>query len=259
MRQLLPEAIDDVDPVAAYAADARPAPHGRPWVLVNMISSVDGATAVEGVSGPLGGPADKAVFGAIRGVADAIVVGAGTVRAEGYGRPRRHGDRPPPRLAVVTASADLDPGLRLFAPADDAGDGERPIVLTTASAPPVRTEALAEVAEVVVAGDDRVDLALALAELAGRGVEVALAEGGPSLNGQLVAAGLVDEWCVTWSPSLVSGSSSRAAHGPAHPDGLQRMRLDRLLVEDDLCFARYVRLDSSVISAAKSDRSSNPL
>lgn len=257
MRQLLPEVLEDVDPEHLYAADARPAPHGRPWVLVNMVASVDGATAVDGVSGPLGGPADKRVFRAIRGVADAIVVGAGTVRAEGYGPPRPAGGRRPPRLAVVTASADLDPGLRLFADADPAD--APPIVLTTATAPRRRIDPLRNVAEVVVAGDERVDLAVALAELADRGVEVALSEGGPTLNGQLVAADLVDEWCATLSPSLVSGTSSRAARGPTPPDGLLRLRLDRLLVEDDLCFARYVRLESSVISAAKSDRSSNPL
>jgi riboflavin biosynthesis pyrimidine reductase len=257
VRQLLPEVIDDVDPVALYAADARPAPPGRPWVLVNMISSIDGATTVDGVSGPLGGPADKRVFGAVRAVADAILVGAGTVRAEGYGPPRRRGDGARPRVAVLTRSAELDPGLRLFAEADPADPP--PVVLTAASAPPARVDPLREVAEVVVAGARSVDLALALAALADRGVGVVLAEGGPTVNGQLVAAGVVDEWCASVSPSLVSGMSSRAAHGPAPAGGSQRMRLDRLLVEDDLCFARYVRLDSSVISAAKSDRSSNPL
>jgi riboflavin-specific deaminase-like protein len=257
VRQLLPEVIDDVDPVVLYAADARPAPAGRPWVLVNMIASIDGATTVDGVSGPLGGPADKRVFGAVRAVADAILVGAGTVRAEGYGPPRRHGDRARPRIAVVTRGADLDPGLRLFAEADP---GEpRPIVLTTDAAPADRVAALAGVAEVVVAGERSVDWQLALGFLAQQGVGVALAEGGPTVNGQLVAAGVVDEWCASVAPSLVSGSSSRAAHGPKLARVPQRMRLDRLLVEDDLCFARYVRLDSSVISAAKSDRSSKPL
>jgi 5-amino-6-(5-phosphoribosylamino)uracil reductase len=125
MRQLLPAATD-VDPAAAYAADLRPAPADRPWVLINMITSVDGATAVEGVSGGLGGPADKEVFRAIRGVADVIVVAAGTLRAEHY-RPvqvRARSATPdspgtaPDRLAVVTARFDLDPTAAVFAESD---------------------------------------------------------------------------------------------------------------------------------------------
>ena len=36
-----------MDPVAAYHDPERPAPGARPWVLVNMVASVDGATAVD--------------------------------------------------------------------------------------------------------------------------------------------------------------------------------------------------------------------
>ena len=85
-----------------------------------MVASVDGATAIDGVSGGLGGPADKQVFSAIRGVADVILAGAGTVRAERYGPPRTppsiqaarraRGQAAKPRLAVVSRSLDLDPG-----------------------------------------------------------------------------------------------------------------------------------------------------
>ena len=244
MRQLLPEAIDDVDPVAAYGADARPAPPGRPWVLVNMIASIDGATTLGSVSGPLGGPADRRVFAAIRAVADVVLVGAGTVRAERYGpaRARDGTERPPPRIAVVTASCDLDPGLRVFAEA--AADQPPPIVFTCAAGPADRRAALAEVAEVVVAGEALVDLVAALGELAGRGARVVLCEGGPTLNGQLVAADLVDEWCASIAPFLVASASSRPAVGAPTPAGAVALRLDRLLAEDDLLFGRYVRRDA---------------
>jgi riboflavin biosynthesis pyrimidine reductase len=242
MRQLLPEAVDDVDVAQAYRDDARRAPAGRPWVLVNMIASIDGATTVGGVSGPLGGPADRVVFAAIRSVPDVIVAGARTVRAEGYGPARAQGDRPPPRIAVVTGSGDLDPGLRLFTEADP--DLPPPLVLTCEACPPERRAALAEVAEVVVAGTAIVDLAAALGELARRGVAIVLSEGGPTLNGQLVAGGLVDEWCASVAPALVAGASSRPAAGGPPTDGALAMRLERLLAADDLLFARYVRADA---------------
>ena len=231
MRQLWPLPLEEVDPVAAYAADER-APHadGRPWLLVNMIASLDGATSVEGRSGRLGGTADKAVFGAIRRVADVILVAAGTVRAEGYG-PASSGAR----LAVVSSRLDLDPAHRLFA---DATPGNRPWLVTTSSADPSPLRDVVD--DVIVAGDGHVDAVTALAELGRRGARIVLCEGGPSLNGQLVTADLVDELCLTVAPMLVAGDSARIAHGPESvpPVGLA---LSRLLEDDGYLFFRYTR------------------
>ena len=245
MRQLLPEQLDLTD-LDAYEADlGRPAPAGRPWVLCNMITTADGATDVGGRSGPLGGPADRAVFSALRAVADVILVGAGTVRQERYrppaveartaGRRRARGQAERPRLAVVTASGNLDPSLPLF---DDPGPG--PLVLTTIGGAE-RCAALGDRGATVVAlGSDIVDLTRAMTWLHGAGTRVVLSEGGPSLNGHLVAADLIDEWRLTLSPLLVAGHSPRAASGPpaASP---ARFALDRVLVGEDLLFLRLLR------------------
>jgi riboflavin biosynthesis pyrimidine reductase len=230
VRQLVPRFVDVVDVAEVVAAEARVPTGDRPWVVVNMIATVDGGTAVGGVSGPLGGPADKAVFAALRGVADIVLVAAGTARAEDYRPARARADGSPgPRIAVVTRSGALDPASRLF----QAG---APLVITCAACPPDRRAALEAVAEVVVAGDDDVDLEAALRALP---AAVVLCEGGPTLNGQLVAAGLVDEWCLTLSPLLAGGGSKRVAVGPdAAPLGL---RLDRLLEDGGFAFLRYVR------------------
>ena len=247
MRQVLPSPTSsDVDVAAIYAADRRVGA-GRPWLLVNMVASVDGATALEGASGSLGGPADRKVFHAIRAVADVILVGASTVRAEGYGpaRPssereaerRARGQAPRPRLAVVSRSLDLDPGAALF------GDPEQhPLVVTTTDADPRRRANLAQVAEIIEAGTGSVDLRSALDQLGSRGAGVVLAEGGPTLNGQLVAAGLVDELCLSLSPLLVGGPSHRLAQGPAGTDP-SRLVLDRVLTEDGFLFLRYLAAD----------------
>jgi riboflavin biosynthesis pyrimidine reductase len=245
VRRIWPEVADVPDVAAAVAAEARPAPPGRPWLAVNMVASVDGATAVGGASGPLGGDGDKAVFSALRAVADVVLAGAGTVRAEAYGPPRTpaarraerraRGQAEVPRIAVVTRSLELDLGAPLFTEAELA-----PIVLTCAASDPRRRAATAEVAEVALAGDDAVEPARALAALGDLGATVVLAEGGPHLNGELVAAGLVDEWCTTVAPLLAAGASDRAAVGrePAVP---QQMRLDRLFEHDGELLARYLR------------------
>lgn len=101
MRQLHPVPIDEIDPLAKHEALDRPTPPDRPYVLVNMVASLDGATTAgpaagsagdgRAVSGGLGTAADRAVFSALRAVPDVILVAAGTANAERYrarGRPR---------------------------------------------------------------------------------------------------------------------------------------------------------------------------
>lgn len=243
VRQLLPEPRE-VDPAAAHAAAQRPAPGDRPWVLLNMVASVDGATALDGVSGGLGGPADKAVFAAIRAVVDVIVVAAGTARAERYGPPRTspanqaarlaRGQQAYPRLALVTGSLDLDPASSMFTEAP-----EPPLVFTTDDAPAERRARLEPVAEVVSLGAGRVRPEDLLAHLADRGVGVVGLEGGPSLNGQFLEAGAVDEVNLSLAPMVVAGSSARVAH--AEHEAARSLRLAHVWEAEDLLFCRYVR------------------
>ena len=243
MRMLYPEADGDIDPVAAYSVD-RPAPADRPWLLTNMIASVDGATALDGVSGGLGGDPDRAVFAAIREVADLILVAGGTVRAESYGPPKSsddararrvaRGQAPDPRLAVVTASLNLDPAGDLF-----TGGGVTPLIITAAQAPAEPRRRLEDVAEVVTAGIERVDLAAALASLADT-ADVVLSEGGPSLLGQLATDDLIDELCLTLAPAIAGGSSKRFVHG-AELDKLTGLDLAHVLESEGMLFLRYSR------------------
>lgn len=236
--------LGDVD--AAVAAEARPSHASRPWVYTNMIASADGGTAVDGLSGALGGPADKLVFAALRSCADAILVGASTVREEGYRPPRRpddvrrrreaEGRRPDPRLAVVTRSLDLEPDLPLF---EDPSN--RPMILTVSDAPRRRRAELEAVAEIVEVGHGDVDLRLALGALWSGGIRTVLSEGGPTLNGQLVAADLVDEWNLSLSPHLLGGDARRAAVGPAPGGPPPAMRLARVWTDDHYLFCRWVR------------------
>lgn len=248
VRQLLPEPSGDLDPVAGYVAAEREALPDRPWVLVNMVVSVDGATAIDGRAGGMGGDADQRLFHALRQIPDIILVGAGTARAENYGPAKPRPGKPAPRVAVVTASGDLDASLRLFAEADPATP---PIVITGTECPADRLAPLEGKAEILRAGAAVADLGLALGALRQQGAEIVLCEGGPSLNGQLVARDLVDEWCLSLAPLLVGGISSRAAVGDPLTDPLP-MVLDRVLEEDGVCFARYLRTGRATVTGIAS-------
>lgn len=246
---LCPIPLEDVDPVAVHAGDERRSRHGRPWVVANMIATVDGSAAdAAGRSGGLGSAADRAVFRALRAVADVIVAGATTVVVEDYGpsRPaasiardrRARGQQPAPRIAVVSTALGLDPGARLFR---EAPPDARPIVLTTEAADPDRRRALESVAEVRAVGTDRVDWHRALDALAElTGATVVLCEGGPLTVGQLIVDDLVDEMCVTVAPQLLAGPGPRIAHGPASTP-TRPLVLDRVLCEDGFLFLRYLR------------------
>lgn len=244
---MLPCPAAEVDPLALYSAAVRTPPAGRPWVMVNMIASADGAVTVGGTSGGLGSPADRTVFAAARACADWILAGAGTVRAERYRLPRppaaaraarlAAGRSERPGLAVVSASLDLDPDLPMLA---DRRPGEaRPLILTGPDVPADRVERLAQTAEVV-----RLRLgspAAALGELGRRGAKVVLAEGGPTLNAWLAEAGMIDELCLSISPVLAGGSSPRLIHG-ADLTGPLNLELVHLLEDSGMLFARYLAL-----------------
>lgn len=248
MISLFPRPLDEpFDPAEAVPTEERPSPEERPWVMTNMIASADGATAVDGVSGALGGSADKAMFMALRSVTDGILVGASTVRQERY-RPPSAGDEATgaaraargqqvrPLLVVVTGSLNLDPELPLFADAS-----YRPLIITVESAPAEQRRRLAAVADVIDVGERRVELPEALAVLRRRQVSVLLSEGGPSLNGQLIADDLIDEWNLSLAPLLAAGSSSRPARGPEPVGPPAKMALSRVWEQDQLLFCRWIR------------------
>ena len=240
-------AVDDTydDLRAHYLADRRSHDDGRAWVLLNMITSIDGAIAVDGLSGGLGNDADFAVFSTLRSLADVILVGAGTAAAENYKVPkpspevlaRREstGQAPRPVIALVSRSLRIDLDSPLF-----ADPTYRPIVVTAGSSPEDRRSDLAAVADVVIAGDDEVDFGTAIEALRERVGPVILAEGGPTLNGQLAAADVLDELCVTISPLVVGGAGGRmVAHGPDHDP--RPFAVDRVAQGGGLIFTRMLR------------------
>jgi riboflavin biosynthesis pyrimidine reductase len=236
VRRLFPvpgDVPDDVGLVEAYRL-----PPGRS-VRMDFIASLDGSIAVQGHSKGLQSPGDQRVFRALRALADVVLVGHGTASAEGYrpatadsrlGRLRESiGRSPTVPIAVVSRRASLAPGDLLTLPGT--------LLVTCASSDSGRREAVADAGvDVLVCGDDDVDLPRALDELAARGLEQVTCEGGPQLLRTALAAGVVDELDLSLAPALV-GDRSRLLDGPL--DGVLHTELRQLLEEDWMLFARY--------------------
>jgi riboflavin biosynthesis pyrimidine reductase len=212
MRSIWPE-TGELDESAVRSAYAQP-----PGVRVNFVSSIDGAATLDGRSGGLGNKTDQQLMKIQREACDVVLVGAGTVRAEHY-------DLVNPQMAIVTRSLDVDP-------AEFAGA----LIVTTESAPAERRAAFKEV---IVCGAEEVDLHAAVAQLAERGLRRVLCEGGPHLLGSLHAAGVVDELCLTVSPTLAGPGGPRITAGVSVAP--QQMRLVHVLTDGELLFTRYAR------------------
>jgi riboflavin biosynthesis pyrimidine reductase len=246
MRALLPAPADEVDAdvdVHAFYADDWLADGG---VRVNFVASVDGAATEDGLSRGLQTPGDNRVFAALRDLADVVLAGAGTVRAEGYraitvGDRRRairtqHGLRPVLPTAVVSRSLRLDPAHDLLG---SAPPDARTIVLTCAAADPALRTELERVADVVVCGDETVDLVAARTALRERGLTRVLCEGGSIMFAQLAAADVVDELCLSITPILAGPGARRIVAGEPWADDPRQLTLAGLLEEDGALFCRY--------------------
>lgn len=218
-----------------------------------MIASLDGAASVDGLSGGLGRPADKAVFGALRAAADAIVVAGRTAMAEDYGPPlplrpheqeqrRSEGRADRPRLAVMSGSLPFTPDQRLFSDAE-----QPPLIYTRTTTPAADQDRVAAMGAEVIAGEPdaagHVSPESVVADLHRRGLHHIMLEGGPTLNTSFLAAGLVDEIHLSLAPLVVGGASRRIAGGPSGEPAFAPIDFDlvRVWSGDGLLFLRYLR------------------
>jgi riboflavin-specific deaminase-like protein len=241
VRRLLPEpgVTTITDEVAAYDFIS-PAHADRPYTVTNFALTVDGRATISGRSGPIGTDTDTAMLVGLRKRVDALMIGAGTMRAERYGRifssaetrgkRERQGLPADPLMVIVSARLDLPWDAPLF-----TDGGGRVLIFTASDADPPET---ATPVRVVRHEGGVVDLPEAMRYLRQeRGVRGLLSEGGPHLHGQLIAADLVDELFITTAPKLAGGDGPGLAE--AVPEAVRELELVSLLADGGELFHRY--------------------
>ncbi|PJJ72344.1 riboflavin biosynthesis pyrimidine reductase [Diaminobutyricimonas aerilata] len=214
LRRLLPDAgeLDIADTAGRDALLREYAPPPGAHLRLNMIASLDGsAVGDDGTSESLSNRVDRRILGVIRELADAVIVGAASVRAEGYQIPRAS------RLAVVTATGDLG-GHRFERAAEPV------LVLGPAHAVARAADELGDLIEAVPLPDGSGPSAI-LDALHGRGLRSLVSEGGPTLARRLLEHGLVDEFCLSWSPRLVGARLPLVGAGALDPVTLRPIAL----------------------------------
>jgi riboflavin-specific deaminase-like protein len=247
LRRLYPEP-GELTPDAAVSGLrlAELAPSDRPYVVLNMVATVDGRAAIKGGTRLISSAADRAVFHHLRTQADAVMVGAGTLRAERYGRlvrdpalrekRLREGLSAEPLACLVSGQLELPPDLPLL---DDPDS--RVLVMTASEGSLASVRASIDYLR---AGAAPIDLRAMLARLRMEwGVRSVLCEGGPTLNAGLLRHRVVDELFLTVAPVLSAGAEAPTiVGGPPLPD-LLGLRLVWALGCDAELFLRY-RLDT---------------
>ena len=223
MQRLYPTPAADLEPTAIYDDLWRELPEpplDRPYVLLNMVTSVDGKAAVAGSAAPIGSDTDHRLMRSLRAAVDAVLIGGGTLRLERVdprvgaawaARRVARGAAPEPLAVVITGSGDVPLDRRYFAYPDVPR-----LVIGGAAMPESRREELGARATLLTAPTARPEVGWALRRLREDfGVRHLLCEGGPTLNGELIAAGLVDELCWTLAPKIFgSGESLPLVAGP---------------------------------------------
>ena len=241
MRRLIPDPapVTVDEQLAAY----RPSEHphdDRPFLAMNFVATVDGRATIEGVSGPIGSDTDTKMLSGLRTRFDALMIGAGTMRAERYGRlakkretrerRERLGLPPEPLMVIVSGRLDLPWDAPLFT------EGGPVLVFTASEAEPPEVSSSLQ----VVRHEGFVDIVAALRHLRReQGVRALLCEGGPGLHGELEGGGLVDELFLTIAPKLGGGDAPRILEGDM--PAVAELELAWLLEDEGELFARYRR------------------
>jgi len=231
--QLLPQnGAVTVDALLSDLRLAERAPDDRPYLVLNMVASIDGRTTVGGHVGDLTSPVDQQIVYRLRTQADALLVGAGTVRNERYGTLFPDGRQ---RLVVIVSGrVDLPADLPLF------GEADARVVIATPSNADLPFDVAASVDYLRLPGDGgRVDCrALCQALREDYGVRSIVCEGGPSLNEALISFAVVDELFLSLSPLLVGGGERTLVDtAPAH--AALHARLVSVATAEGYLFLRY--------------------
>jgi riboflavin-specific deaminase-like protein len=211
----------------------------RPYLILNFATTLDGRAAINGRSGPIGSSTDTEMLQRLRTRVDAVMIGAGTMRAERYGRivpdqqlrayRERTGLAHDPLAVIISNRLELPWDAGLF-----TNGGGRVVIFTASEEEPPETATPVT----VIRHPDGVDLDRALEWLRKeRGICSVLCEGGPTLHGRLREGGLADELFLTIAPKIAGGEGPRVLEG-ALPD-VDNVELAWLLESESELFTRY--------------------
>jgi riboflavin-specific deaminase-like protein len=240
MRRLLPDPAETSVAEQVAQLDLVGSAHeDRPYLVTNFALTLDGRATIAGRSGAIGSGIDTEMLVGLRTRADAVMIGAGTMRAERYGRVihdqavregrDREGLPHDPLMVIVSGRLDLPWDAPLFV----EGSG-RVLIATASEAEPPECETPIR----VLRQPDGIDFAALLSHLrTERGVRGLLCEGGPRLHAQLLEADLVDELFVTRAPKLGGGEGPGLVTGLAEAE--RPLELAWLLEHEGELFARY--------------------
>jgi riboflavin-specific deaminase-like protein len=237
-----PVPLEDAYATLGLAERAR---DDRPYVIANMVSTADGRATLAGRTKSISSEADRALFHELRGQVDAIMAGTATIAIERYGPLVRDDDRrqkrverglePVPVAVTASRSMELPTQTPLF-----QDRGSHIIVLTGSDRKAPAAPARVTVERLPAAGTSELDLVAGMESLRGsHGIRTLLLEGGPTLLGAMLEAGLVDELFLALAPVIVGGAAEVGIVESATLARPLELELIGLLEDEAFLFLRY--------------------
>ena len=214
-------------------------PSGRPFVAINMVTTIDGRAQLDGTAEGLGSRADRRLMRLYRAAFDAVGSGAGTMRATGVwlrvgddlAARRAASGRPPNPTGVLIAGRDPVPANAQWF------TGDEPRILVVGRDNPMRD--VPDGTELLRAPGERPEPEWVLDRLAERGLGSLLLEGGPHVNASFLEAGMIDEVFWTIGPHLLGTDALPMIAALPGDQDLRPARLVSVLRHDNELFTRY--------------------
>jgi diaminohydroxyphosphoribosylaminopyrimidine deaminase/5-amino-6-(5-phosphoribosylamino)uracil reductase len=200
---------------------------GRPFVIWKFGASLDGRiAAVDGSSQWITSEESRTDAHRLRAECDAVMVGSGTQRIDNPHLAVRHVEAARQPIRVV-----VDSNARTPANARVVDEAAPTLIAVAEDADATHLEGITTVVRLPRVPERGLDLRALLNALGQRGVERILLEGGPTLAGSFVDAGLVDRVIAYVAPALIGGGGLSALGGPgaASIEAVRRFELDEVI------------------------------
>lgn len=199
----------------------------RPHVILSAAVSVDGKIATKAGYSNLSSKKDKARLHQVRSKVDAILVGKNTVRVDDPLLTVRYAKGKNPIRVVVDSRAEISPRSKIL-----KTSGKVPTIIAVSESAPKKnlTRLSKHPVKVMTVGKNKVDIKKLLVLLKNQKIRTLLAEGGGTLNWELVRLGLVDEMIITITPYLVGGKEAiTMLEGEGFSKITNRLKLDKVM------------------------------
>ena len=179
--------------------------NSRPHVILSAAISIDGKIATKTGDSKLSSKQDSIRLHKLRSKIDAILVGKNTVLIDDPLLTVRHSKGKNPIRIILDSKGILSDKSKILQTCNEI----KTIIAVSRKIPKSNFEKLNKShVEIIIAGENSVNIKLLLRKLYEKKIKTILVEGGGTINWEFIKSGIFDEMIITLSPFLIGGNDS---------------------------------------------------